>query len=351
MDSRLRGNDDERENKMLGNPMIYASIVALALPLPALAEDCQGLQIGVNLAGPEFGPPRGRYGYTYIYPNEAELDYFTGKNLRLIRLPLRWETLQPVLDGPLDPAELGRVAEFLHLAQAKGAKVLIDLHNYGRYDNAVLGSPGLPDSAFADVWAKLAEALHGAPALWGYGLMNEPHDMGGPAVWPAAAQAAIAAIRRVDAATPIVVAGDGWSGAVRWDSVNGELAHQLQDPAHKLVFEAHAYLDHDGSGSYRGDYDAEKASPTTGTDRLKPFLAWLEDQHAQGIIGEMGVPGNDPRWLTALDNSLMALCQHHVPLTYWAAGPWWGPNYSQSIEPDHGHDRPQMQIIERYIHK
>ena len=96
---------------MVDSPTRLAAVVALtlALPMPTLAEDCRGMQIGVNLAGPEFGPPRGRYGFTYIYPNAAEVDYFVGKDMRLVRLPLHWETLQPVLAGPLDPAELARV--------------------------------------------------------------------------------------------------------------------------------------------------------------------------------------------------------------------------------------------------
>jgi endoglucanase len=33
--------------------------------------------------------------------------------------------------------------------------------------------------------------------------------------------------------------------------------------------------------------------------------------------------------------------------TYWAAGPWWGD--SNSLEPQNGRDKPQMDILERYL--
>lgn len=46
---------------------------------------------GVNLACAEFGEETmpGIYNQTYSYPNEAELDYFNAKGLKLIRLPFR----------------------------------------------------------------------------------------------------------------------------------------------------------------------------------------------------------------------------------------------------------------------
>ena len=38
--------------------------------------------------------------------------------------------------------------------------------------------------------------------------------------------------------------------------------------------------------------------------RIQPFVEWLEAHNAKGFIGEYGVPNNDPRWLTVLDNFL-----------------------------------------------
>ncbi|MBN8959443.1 MAG: cellulase family glycosylhydrolase [Rhizobiales bacterium] len=133
--------------------------------------------IGMNLAGAEFGNGS-RYGYDYIYPTAEELDYFKAEGMDLIRLPFRWERVQPALGGELNPEEVGRIVTFLNEAQARGIHVVLDVHNYGRYNGQVIGSDIVPVSAFGDFWSKLSSALKDHPAIYGFGLMNETHDMG-----------------------------------------------------------------------------------------------------------------------------------------------------------------------------
>jgi Ca2+-binding RTX toxin-like protein len=303
------------------------------------------LTIGVNLAGAEFGSSPGVYGYDYIYPTAGELDYFKSEGITLIRLPFRWERVQPDLDGPLDGAEVARIHTFLDEAAARGMQVILDVHNYGRYAGQVIGSDAVPISSFADFWSKMAAEFGGSPAIAGYGLMNEPHDMGGSGVWPAAAQAAVDAIRATGATENIIVAGDGWSSAGMWQLVNGNLA--INDTLNKIVYEAHIYFDHDNTGTYRGTYDQEGATAMTGVTRLQVFQDWLEAHNAKGFIGEFGVPGDDPRWLAALDNLVDAMHQFGIDGTAWAAGPWWG-NYPLSLEPLNGVDKPQLSILTQY---
>jgi endoglucanase len=301
--------------------------------------------IGVNLAGAEFGSGD-VYGTDYTYPTAAELDYYRSKGIDLIRLPFSWERMQPTLGGALDPAELARMETFLGAAQARGMHVIVDLHNYGRYDGRPIGSPHVPISAFQDFWTKLAAALDGYSAVWGYGLMNEPHDMGGRWIWPAAAQAAVDGIRTVDGVHTILVSGDDWSGAQTWQTANKNL--KVDDPAGNVLYEAHVYFDPDGSGIYAGSYDQEGAYPTIGVDRVRPFIDWLHAHGLHGFIGEYGVPDNDPRWLPVIDNLLSTLDRNGISSTYWAAGPWWG-DYTLSIEPENGHDAPQMQVLTEHL--
>jgi Ca2+-binding RTX toxin-like protein len=301
--------------------------------------------IGINLAGAEFGSASGTYGYDYIYPSTSELDYFNSEGISLIRLPVRWEHLQRTLDGALDPAEIGRVHTFLDAAAARGMQVILDVHNYGRYFGQVIGSTAVPISSFADFWSKMAAEFHGSPALSGFGLMNEPHDMGGATVWPAAAQAAADAIRAAGATENIIVDGDGWSSAGTWQTVNGDLA--IKDALNKIVYDAHIYFDRNNSGTYQGTYDQEGATPATGVERLQVFEDWLQAHNAKGFIGEFGVPANDPRWLQALSNFVDALHQDGIDGTAWAAGPWWG-NYPLSLEPANGQDKPQLDILTKY---
>lgn len=278
--------------------------------------------IGVNLSGAEFGGSSGTYGKAYIYPSLKDIQTYADQGVDLIRLPFKWERMQPTLGGALDPAELGRLEKFLDNAQTAGVKVILDLHNYGRYDGHPIGDPATTSAQFADFWSKLSSAVKDQPALAGYDLMNEPHDMGGASRWPTAAQAAVDAIRKVDTTHAIYVEGDGWATAATWQKNNANL--HINDPVNKIVYEAHAYFDHDNSGTYKGSYDAEKATPDIGVDRLQPFVDWLHQTGSQGFIGEFSVPNTDPRWLTVLDNFLTEMNADGLSGTYWGAGPWWG---------------------------
>ncbi len=306
---------------------------------------------GLNLAGAEFGSEMpGRYEKTYSYPGITDLDYCKAKGMTLIRLPFRWERIQPEKGGNLDAMELARMKKFVEDAKQRGVWVILDLHNYGRRlidgTEQLIGSPQLSVADVGDVWRKLAGEFKEYDNIWGYGLMNEPHDMLTTTPWFTIAQSSIRQIRNVDSKTAIMVGGDSWSSAERWPRVSDNLKN-LVDPANNLLFEAHIYFDNDASGAYKHSYDDEKASPTTGIERVKPFVNWLQTNQLKGFIGEYGVPDNDPRWLTTLDNFLQYIQANCIGGTYWAAGSRWG-DYSLAVTPRKGVDRPQMQVLEKY---
>lgn len=323
-------------------------LLGAAVSTGATADDAAGVppeasQVGVNLAGGEFGKLPGVANRDYAYPGPRQFDYCQAHGLSIIRLPLKWERVQPQLRSPLDQSELERLDAAVKLAAERGLKVLLDVHNYARYQDRVIGTPEVPYQAFADFWGRLAAHYRDETAIVGLGLMNEPHDTGGR--WPAAAQAAIDAIRTVDRRHAIFVCGDGWSGAHAWQKINGALL--LRDPAEHLVYEAHQYFDRDNSGTYKQSYDDSDAHPLTGVERLRPFTEWLREHQAQGFIGEFGVPDDDPRWLEVLDRFLAAMKAARIGGTYWAAGGWWG-SYPLSVEPRNGQDRPQMEVLNFY---
>jgi len=316
----------------------------LLLPVFGFAVAPEVRRIGVNLAGAEFGREMpGTYGKEYTYPGARQFDYCRAKGIAVVRLPFRWERIQHSLLGPLDADELARLDAVAVLARERGIRLLLDMHNYARYRGQLIGSEEVPNAAFADVWSRLAAHYRDEAAIFAYGIMNEPHSTRG--LWPAAAQACVDAIRAVDMETTLVVCGDGWSGAHSWPRINGRFL--LDDPAGKLVYEAHQYFDRDNSGSYKKSYDEEGAYPDVGVDRLQPFVKWLEEHGAKGFIGEFGVPDDDPRWLVVLDRTLAEMRRHQLGGTYWAAGPWWG-KYPLSVEPRDGQDRPQMAVLEQY---
>jgi endoglucanase len=314
-------------------------------PRNAVRPEPLPFMLGVNLSGAEWGERQlpGVHGKTYTYPPARSLDYYKSKGVMLVRLPFRWERVQRALNGPLDAEELGRIDAFIAAARERGMKVIPEPHNYARYHADLIGSPQVPNEGFADFWRRMAEHWKGEPAIYAYDLVNEPHDTQG--LWPAAAQAAVDAIRTVDRERHILVPGDGWSGAPNWPKSNPNL--WITDPSNRIVYEAHLYFDRDRSGRYVKSYDEEQGSPTVGVDRLKPFTDWLAERNAVGFLGEFGIPaneGDDPRWLVTMENLVNRLREIQMPGCYWAGGPWW-KNYALSIEPRNGEDRPQMKVL------
>lgn len=312
-------------------------------------------QFGVNLAGAEFFHKKmegvGRFNIDYFYPTTSELDYWASKNMNLIRLPFKWERLQHEVEGELNTPELEYIRYLLREADARGMKILLDMHNYGRRKymgkNRIIGDT-LQASHFAQAWAAIARELKDEPGLYGYGLCNEPHDMLPECPWVEIAQTAIDSIRAIDRRTAIVVAGNTWSSAERWADINQGL-ESLRDPSDNLIYEAHCYFDSDASGIYRKGYDEEGAYPTIGIDRARPFVNWLKKHGKRGMFGEYGVPADDPRWLECLDLFLNYLAENGVEGTYWAAGARWN-KYILGIHPEEDYtvDRPQVKIITRY---
>jgi endoglucanase len=312
-----------------------------AKTIPAAAACCR-CQFGVNLAAKEFD--------SKSVPTAAELDYYRSRGIRTFRLPLRWELLQPKLTGPLDTSYIDRFKPLIDHAASHAQKVLLDIHNFGRYDSVAIGSDRVPVASFADLWARLASTFSGHPGLEGYDIMNEPHDMPTPQTWPMAAQAAVDVIRRVDSVTPIYVEGDGWANAADWLSdshLNSTL--NIRDPADSIIYSAHVYADSDSTGIYKKPFAEDGATTATLIDRFRAFERWLRQRGLRGHVGECGVPA-DPGWLACLD-ALLAYLSRGTDIAqfhYWVGGPGW-EDYALSIEPINGVDRPQMRILAKYI--
>jgi aryl-phospho-beta-D-glucosidase BglC (GH1 family) len=91
---------------------------------------------GVNLAGAEFGKVPGTYATDYTYPAPASIDYFSQLGFNLIRVPFRWERLQPTLASPFAATD-GWSADHL------------------------IGSNLVPAAAFTDYCRRLAAVFKG----------------------------------------------------------------------------------------------------------------------------------------------------------------------------------------------
>jgi hypothetical protein len=248
---------------------------------------------GVNVAGGEFGTPGpldatssfsnanpGVYDRAYHYDLSPSFAYLASRGISLVRLPIRWERVQPNLDGPLDAMEVQRISAAVSRAQAAGLRVILDVHNYGAYwlfDGAQgvrqpIGSASVTVTHFAGLWRLLSTSFAGHSGVAGYGLMNEPVGMAGAQHWEQASQAAVSAIRRNGDAKLVLVPGYNWSGAQQWTSQHP--AAWISDPYNNIRYEAHHYFDRDNSGAYLNSYASEVsnaqargyvASPTSTT--------------------------------------------------------------------------------------
>jgi Cellulase (glycosyl hydrolase family 5)/Tryptophan-rich Synechocystis species C-terminal domain len=300
---------------------------------------------GVNLSGAEYDPGGTLEGTNYIYPSDAEIDYYASKGMTVIRLPFLLERVEPVAGGPLSTTELGYIDNVVNYAASKGIDVILDPHDYGNEYGTVIGTTAASNATFANFWGELAGHFASASNVL-FGLMNEPNAVT-PTQWLVSANAAIAAIRAAGATTQqILVPGTDWDGADTWvSSGNAQvLGSGIVDPSHNFAFEVHQYLDADGSGT-----SSTVVSTTIGIERLTAITQWAEATGNKLFLGEFGV-ASDPTSLTALNNMLGYMAQHTDVWeggTYWAGGPWLG-SYMYSIESTDGIDKPQMKVLQEY---
>ena len=301
---------------------------------------------GVNLSGAEYGERGGVINVNYTYPSEQTVRYFAEKGMNTIRLPFRWERLQPVLGASFDGDELKRLKDAVDLIQKHGMAVVLDPHNYAYYDKTQLKQPPATDLAFGDFWARLAVEFSNRKGV-AFGLMNEPHDIKAPD-WLELANTAIRSIRTVGARNLILVPGTNWTGAYSWSTdvlgggANGTVMLGVKDPIDFYAFEFHQYLDADSSGTH---------AVCDGSDGAKKGLLdvtdWLRKNGKRGFLGEFGVPGSQPclDGLKAVFGIMADNSDVWLGWTYWAAGEWWPQEEPLNVQPRNGKDRPQMKTI------
>ena len=265
---------------------------------------------------------------------------------------------------------------------AAGMRCIIDNHNYCRYqdfkyqiDGSVKGLVPAPQplmrpyttdgsqvqirifslaegatltrANFTDFWHRAAVRWKDHPGFGGYGLMNEPHEM--PAsgsivgtkekpgtgeedltIWPAYAQAAIDAIRKVDTTNPIYVAGNEWSAAVSMGTKNPGFPLKGAN----LIYEVHLYLDARNTGA-AFDYDTEAASnftaglgrggikASTGFDRLKAATQWAKAKGVTVALTEIGMPIDDTRWQPLFARTVNHAIDSGCEVYTWMGGNHW----------------------------
>jgi hypothetical protein len=137
-------------------------------------------------------------GTEYNYGRPATFKFLANRNVKFIRMCVRWERIQPALLGNLDATEMGRLDAAILAAQQAGCYIMLDIHNGGGYyvdDGSKgvrysIGQGSVTVAAFVDLWNRLSSHYMtpaGTPDISGldgknnlkanivwYELMNEP---------------------------------------------------------------------------------------------------------------------------------------------------------------------------------
>lgn len=319
-----------------------------SLPVFAVCLEETGLR-GVNLAGAEFngGKQPGVMHKDYTYPRNSEMEYYANKGVNAIRLPVRWERVQRELFADLNEQEVEAISKTLAAAREQGICLIVDIHNYGKYNNKPIGSSQVPVEAFHDLWLRLADALDDSRYL-ALDLMNEPFTLD-IAAWGKVAQSTVNALRDAGADQLVLVSGGRWSGVHEWSKTfsgasNAETFAEFNDPLERTVLQVHQYADQYYSGTKKNCHE-----PAHFNGMFESISQWAQEHGQKLFLGEFGVPARD-QCLETLERMLSLMDGGTVwrGWTYWAGGAWWG-DYFLSIAPENGTDSAQMKVVKPYL--
>ncbi|KAF3190924.1 Endoglucanase EG-II [Orbilia oligospora] len=283
---------------------------------------------GVNIAGFDFGmATTGTQNMPEIIDvsvtGVTQMRHFVNDDkFNIFRLPAGWQfLLNNNLGGTLHSTNFGKYDTLVQGCLNLGALCIVDIHNYARWNNAIIGQGGPTDAQFVDIWTQLARKYAGQSRIV-FGVMNEPHDVN-INTWAATVQKVVTAIRNAGATSQmILLPGNGWTSAGEFVSNgSGDLLNQITNPdgsKTNLVFDVHKYLDSDNSGTH-----AECV--TNNIDAaFQPLATWLRKVGRQAFLSEVG-GGNVEScglYMCQLLDFLNANSDVYLGWTSWAAGGW-----------------------------
>ncbi|KAJ3310654.1 hypothetical protein HDU76_003319, partial [Blyttiomyces sp. JEL0837] len=309
------------------------SAVSSAMALQYAGVNEAGLEFGMTINGPDPAKFPGTLGQQFFPPSATTMAQWAKAGMNAFRLPFAWERIQPTANGDFNSGYLQTVKDaaqqitFLKVADTQqNATVILDPHNYARFNSIVLDPNGQQkpngingSAALADLWTKLAQdpQFKSQPNVI-FDLMNEPQGIN-TAQWLTSAQAAIDAIRATggtslsnfcsslflffclaNAAVPltskannlILVPGNCFTGAHSWVSgkcdigdPNANVMIKITDPMNNFAYDMHQYFDNNFSGTIDECTQDPKAVLSDATN-------WLKTNNRKAFLGEVGVSNN-----------------------------------------------------------
>lgn len=257
--------------------------------VPRLASKVQ--YAGVNIAGFDFGMvTSGTQDMAQIVDESvdgvAQMTHFVeDDNFNMFRLPTGWQYLVANnLGGTLDSGNFGQYDKLVQGCLSLGAHCIIDIHNYARWNDGVIGQGGPTDDQFVSLWTQLASKYSGESRVV-FGIMNEPHDLD-ISTWAATVQRVVTAIRNAGATSQMVLLpGTDYTNASNFvDNGSGAALAAVTNPdgsTEGLIFDVHKYLDVDNSGSH-------VECVNNNVDAFTALGDWLRSVDRQALLSETG---------------------------------------------------------------
>ncbi|KAH9937243.1 endoglucanase [Fomitopsis serialis] len=275
---------------------------------------------GVNTAGYDFSvDTNGDYSGTDAPPPTSQYTHFTSQGANLYRIPFAWQLMTPTLGGTINSSFFTGYDQTVQaaLSSGSGVYVIVDLHNYARWNGDIIGQGGPTNAEFASIWTQLA-SKYGSNDRVIFGLMNEPHDLN-VTEWAASLQYVVNEVRSAGSENYLLLPGSTYSSAGTFPTEAGPYLVNITDPlggTGKLLFDVHKYLDSDNSGTHA-------TCVTNNVDILETLVTFLQDNgNRQAILSETG-GGETSSCYTDLGQELAYVKSAYptlVGFSAWSAG-------------------------------
>jgi len=297
---------------------------------------------GLNTAGYDFSVATdGSFTGTGVSPPVSQYTHFAAEGVNIFRIPFAWQLMTPTVGGSINQTFLSIYDTTVQAALNSGptVHVIIDVHNYARWNGQIISQGGPTNAQFASLWSQLATKYASQSRII-FGVMNEPHDIPDLQAWATSVQAAVTAIRAAGATSQVIlIPGSSYSSAQTLPTEAGPYLLGVTDPiggTAKLLFDVHKYLDSDNSGTH----------PNCTTDNTAVFqtlVTWLQQNgNRQALLSETG-GGNTASCETMLNTQLAFIKANQasiVGFTIWAGGAF-DNTYVLTVTPNpDGTDQP-----------
>ncbi|KAH8669867.1 glycoside hydrolase superfamily [Ilyonectria robusta] len=215
----------------------------------------------------------------------AQMKHFVENDgFNVFRLPTSWQYIVNSVLGDLDANNFGYYDKLMQACLGTGAYCMIDLHNFARFDDGIIGQGGPSNEVYADLWTQLAHKYAKEDRVI-FGLMNEPHDLD-INLWADSCQAAVTAIRKAGAKDQmILLPGTNFASAETFVSTgSADALGAVSNPDGSkdgLYLDLHKYLDENNSGTFTQCTTDNVAGFTT-------IATWLRKNKRKAMISESG---------------------------------------------------------------